>query len=69
MLAALLQQEREAAWKEIQGLTNNTIKVSDYDWDGFQVFWHRASQEYPEVDFSGFIFDDDSRSPLVAEVV
>lgn len=56
-------------WAEIWGSLDYALEVSDYYRDGFEAFRHRASRVYPEVDFSSFVFDDDSRSPVKAEVI
>lgn len=37
--------------------------------EGFEAFHHQASQAYPKIDFSGFVFYDDLGSPVAAEVV
>lgn len=53
----------------IRASANYVIEVSDYCQDGFEAFWRRASREYQEVDFSGFVFDDDLGSPTAAKVI
>lgn len=50
-------------------MANYAIEVSDYYKDGFKVFRRWASQTYPDVDFSRFIFYDNSRSLVATEVV
>lgn len=59
-LATRLRQEREVAWSEIWVSADYLIEVFDYYRDDFEAFWGRASRAHPDVDFSRFVFYDDS---------
>lgn len=69
MLAASLKHEREDAWADILASFDYVINVLDYYRDGFESFRRQASRAHPEIDFSRFVFDDDSGSPVTAEVI
>lgn len=69
MSAERLEQERVATLESIQKSTEYVLEVLDFFHDSFEAFRHRAPWAYPEINFSGFIMDDDSGWPLEPKAI
>lgn len=54
---------------EILESTEYALEVLDSFSDGFKAFRRQATQAFPKIDFSGFVFDDNSSLLAKLEVV